>query len=1082
LVVSRDNQSRVIIGAAIALVLIIAMSITTSISYASANRWVDHTLLVEKTSADWLAAVLGAETRARGYAVAGNPVFLRPYETSLTDAESRADEMAHLVADNPVQGANVEKARGDMRAAFDRLREIVTLTTDGRPDAAREQVSSEHSKQSVDTFRDDVRAIVAEEDTLLDERRSHVRTLAIVTFSMTALLMVGSVSLLGLSWSGQRRRESDIRTLANVSKHRLDALATVATALANAHTRSEVGRVVVEEGMRVVEADTCTLYMLDSSGETLELIGDRGVLPEVIERIKRISKSSETDATFETLASGKSLWAETVTEYTAMFPGLAPTKTDGKRARAFWSMPLIVEEHAVGLLGMGFFEERSFAPDERAFIETFVRQCAQALVRATRLESERATQEWFATTLNSIGDAVIATDPDGNVTFVNAVAEKLTAWPRAEARGKKLDEVFSIFSEQTRKSVENPVVKVLREGAVVGLANHTVLRSRRGDETPIDDSAAPIRDEQGTLYGVVLVFRDVTDEKREQVRREFLARAGEALVSSNEYRSTLATVAQLAVPQLADWCAIELVEEGKPRQVAVAHVDPSKVAFAKELGERYPPDANAPTGVPQVIRSGKPELYAEIPKEMLERGARDAEHLRIIRELNLQSAMVVPLRIGGHILGAMTFIHAESGRRYNETDLAFAEDFARRAAMAIENATSMTALERARSREKQLREQAELANRAKDEFLATVSHELRTPLTAILGWTLLLRGRKLEADVDQPLFVIERNARAQMHLVEDVLDVSRIISGKLMLNLVAVNAADVVRAAIESVTPSAEAKSLRIHLAMSSEPLTITADQNRLQQVMWNLVTNAVKFTARGDVRVAAVRDGDSIAITVSDTGEGIRADVLPHVFEPFQQADTSATRRHGGLGLGLAIVKHIVTAHGGTVTASSDGEGKGATFEVRLPARSTAPAVTSMPSQPAALPRLDGLRVLVLDDEDDARMLVGAVLRDQGAKIDAFSSASAALDQLELVRPDVIVSDIAMPQMDGYTFIRSVRALPPAAGGRTPAVALTAFARVEDAQRAFAAGYQMHVAKPIEPAQLVTMVANLGGRTQEHG
>ncbi len=573
------------------------------------------------------------------------------------------------------------------------------------------------------------------------------------------------------------------------------------------------------------------------------------------------------------------------------------------------------------------------------------------------------------------------------------------------------------------------------------------------------------------------------------MRSDFLAKAGEALVASLDYEATLGTVARLAVPALADWCAVELLEPGATvsRQVAVAHVDPAKIEFARTLGDRYPPDRNAVTGVPQVIRSGKSELYPEISREIVERAARGEEHLRMIRELKLESAMIVPLRAHERAFGAISFIYADSGRRFGEDDLAFAEDFARRAALAIENAVALREAEAARMKEHALRADAELASRAKDEFLATVSHELRTPLNAILGWTVTLRRRKLEPEVDRGLAVVERNARAQAKLIEEVLDVSRVISGKLALSLGPTNVAEALAAAVETVTPAAEAKEITVTMEIVDPALTIKADPDRLQQVVWNLLANAVKFTPKGGhARVEARREGSDVLISVTDDGEGIGSDVLPLVFEPFHQGDASTTRRHGGLGLGLAIVKQLVTAHGGTVRAESAGPNKGATFTIRLPARAAVPAVERAsrahaaplpPEQKDGAPRLEGLRLVVVDDEPDALDLVSEVLRAQGAEVHAASSAREAIAMVTGTRPDVVVSDIGMPETDGFTLIRQIRALSPNRGGGTPALALTAYARPEDADRAVAAGFQVHMAKPVEPSELVMVVAKLGGR-----
>jgi len=866
-------------------------------------------------------------------------------------------------------------------------------------------------------------------------------------------------------------------------------LSDLAAALALSRTTTDVADVVIEHGMNAARGDTCTLYVLDEEQQGLELLRARGVDAEIVEKIRRFNGGGGdgNPGAFAAFKEGRSVWVESQTDYAKLYPKLANSKVAGRRAQAFWSVPLVAEGRPLGLLGIGFYEPTRFSQDERAFVDTLAHQCAQALLRAARTEAEEKTRRWFSTTLRSIGDAVIATDNGGKVTFLNPVAESLTGWSEADAIGEPLDAVFHIISERSRAVVESPVAKVLREGKVVGLANHTVLLPKAGPEIPIDDSGAPIRNEAGEMVGVVLVFRDVTELKRHENQNEFLAKAGEALVSSLDYQATLATVARFAVPRLADWCAVDLVEPGTSsiQRVAVAHVDPAKVRYAEDLGRRYPTPPDAPTGVPQVIRTGKSELYPEIPNELLEAGARDAEHLRLIRQLELKSAMLVPLRARSRTFGAMTFVYADSDRRYTSEDLAFAEDLARRASMAIENSIALKDADYARDRERWLREEAERTNRLKDDFLATVSHELRTPLNAILGWTSILRGRNIDAETERALAIVERNARAQAKLIEDVLDVSRIVSGKLTLHLGPTSVAAAARAAMETVTPAADAKGITVVSEILSDASSITADADRLQQVFWNLLSNAIKFTAKdGRVLLRVFREASDVCVSVKDSGEGIRSDMLSAIFEPFQQADASTTRRHGGLGLGLAIVKQLVVAHGGSVEAQSDGLGKGAIFTVRLPVRAVAVPQSEASGAPMAAPdplvatapnvRLDGLSVLVVDDELDARSLLQEILREYGAEVSVASSAAEARSALASMKPDVIISDIGMPEEDGYAFIRTVRA----EGARMPAIALTAYASQQDAQRAFVAGFQKHVAKPVDPARLVSVVANLGGRS----
>jgi PAS domain S-box-containing protein len=388
-----------------------------------------------------------------------------------------------------------------------------------------------------------------------------------------------------------------------------------------------------------------------------------------------------------------------------------------------------------------------------------------------------------------------------------------------------------------------------------------------------------------------------------------------------------------------------------------------------------------------------------------------------------------------------------------------------------------------------LLEEAREANRMKDEFLAMLSHELRTPLSAIVGWAHMLRTGGLdEPTVARAIETIDRNAKVQNQLIEDILDVSRIVAGKFHLDLRSVDLVRIVEAAIDTVSPLAASRGVQLRQDLSAEIgpcCPAIGDPDRLQQVVWNLLTNAVKFTPRGGVVTVEVRRQDDPAefeIVVRDTGQGISADFLPHIFERFRQAGTGA-RRHGGLGLGLSIVRHIVEMHGGTVMATSAGEGQGSVFTLRLPVVEVGedgqrmPALSREEGGLEEAPRLDGVRVLVVEDEADARHLLAAVLQKRGARVFMAASGAEALEMLERDRPDVLLSDIALQDQDGYDLIRKVRSLSPERGGRIPAAALTGYGRLEDRMRALSAGFQLHAAKPVEPAELIAVVASLAGK-----
>jgi signal transduction histidine kinase/ActR/RegA family two-component response regulator len=395
--------------------------------------------------------------------------------------------------------------------------------------------------------------------------------------------------------------------------------------------------------------------------------------------------------------------------------------------------------------------------------------------------------------------------------------------------------------------------------------------------------------------------------------------------------------------------------------------------------------------------------------------------------------------------------------------------------------------------ERAARSAAEHTSRMKDEFLATMSHELRTPLNAIVGWAHLLLQRNPDAnDLQQGLSTIERNARVQTRLIEDLLDMSRIISGKLRLDMQRVLPVTIIEAAIDSLKPAADAKGVRLEKMLDPLAAPVAGDPGRLQQVVWNLLSNAIKFTPKGGrVQVILERVNSHVELTVADTGQGIAPEFLPFVFDRFRQGDSSTTRKQGGLGIGLAIAKQLVELHGGTIRATSPGNGQGSSFIVQLPLmvvhaqpgdaeRLHPRAAAGIVPAAASRSQLQGVKVLVVDDEPDARELIKRVLEDCKAQVLTAGSAAEAMPILLQQKPDVLLSDIGMPQVDGYDFLRQVRAMTAQSGGKIPAIALTAFARSEDRTRALMSGYQVHVSKPVEPAELVATVASVMGRTGE--
>ena len=542
-------------------------------------------------------------------------------------------------------------------------------------------------------------------------------------------------------------------------------------------------------------------------------------------------------------------------------------------------------------------------------------------------------------------------------------------------------------------------------------------------------------------------------------RTAFLAEAS-ARLSSLDYEQNLEVIASLIVPRFADWCVIDLLEGGEFRRLAVAHIHPEKVDFARELHRRYPPRRDDSKGLWRVVRTGEPELYEQIDDAILQDAAVDAEHLAMLRAVGLGSAMLVPLGRSGEVFGVLSFVVADSSHRYDQTDLDFAVELARRASYAIENA--------------RLYRQAQDANRAKDEFLAALSHELRTPLNAILGWASILRARP-DGAMERGLDVIYRNAKVQTQLVEDLLDASRIVSGRMSIDLRDTPLRPIIEAAIESIVPQAAEKEIELITALPAQDLMIRGDSARLQQVFWNVLSNAVKFTPRaGRITVSAETTASEVAVHITDTGAGIRPETLPFIFDRFRQADASSTRRFRGLGLGLTLSRQLAEMHGGRIAAISPGPSLGATFTVALPlVDRTTTRSARLPSHAAPV-ALTGMRILAVDDDPDSLDVLTSILRLHQATVFGATSAMEALEMWRRERPDVVISDIAMPEHDGYWLMHQIRRSIEEGAPAVRCVALTAFANAAARERALAAGFSAHLSKPFDPDELVGVIRPL--------
>lgn len=673
----------------------------------------------------------------------------------------------------------------------------------------------------------------------------------------------------------------------------------------------------------------------------------------------------------------------------------------------------------------------------------FASSAYQARLALDALDKYEETRAGLASIVDSSDDPIISKTLDGVIKSWNRAAERTFGFTAAEAIGQH---ITLIVPAERRAEEEDILARLRRDQKVEHF--ETERQTKDGRRASISLTVSPIRNSAGDIIGASEVARDISDRKRREA----------ALLGSEIRYRRLFEAAHDGI----------LIVDAKTAKI----VDVNR--FLLDL-LRFPRE--------HFIGKELWELGVFRDKVENREAMRTLQHERSIRYENLplqdRDGRRVPVEF-------VSNIYQEDHHPIIQCNI---RDIGERVRFETERSTLL-------ANEQASRMEAEAANSAKDIFLATLSHELRTPLTAILGWAVLLRAAPAdEKVVKEAALTIERNAKMQAQLIEDVLDVSRIVSGKLRLNMRPCDLSRIIQDAVASVQPAADAKDIHVAVQVINGASSAVCDAARIQQVIWNLLTNAIKFSPKmGDIRVLVERVNSMVRVTITDGGEGISPEFLPHVFERFRQSDGTSTRKHGGLGLGLSIVRHLIELHGGTVEVQSEGLGRGATFIINLPIRAVtdapaggdgdgAPHEMAVPAAGAAgapaMVRLDGLRVLVVDDEPDARTVIAATLQRAGATVAAAGSATEALKLLSDVPPHVIVSDISMPDQDGYELMKQIRSMGTGFGGRElPAIALTAYARTEDRRRALLAGFQMHVAKPVDPIELAEVVASLAGRT----
>ncbi len=984
---------------------------------------------------DTLKLAIEAESGGRGFIITGNDEFLAASKENAAKTTRNLTALHTLVSDNPKQTAeldNLERAVNEKNAFSGML--IDTGQNQGI-DAARRLIDSGQGREIMDAMRVSGEKMRNEEQTLLREREADLnKNIANTIFFLFFGTGAGILSIGLANWAifrevrKRRRAQDELHTVNKDLEKRVD-------------------------------------------GRTLELTGKNAELKEQIkhreqsERRRRIALEAGSLGTW--ILDPKNNKAEIDERSLALF-GLAPGEFDGSGEKAFSRIHAEDFANIEQLFQKSVLERANFNAefrvnmpdgavrwnqchgqpllDENGEIIHIVGHCRD-VTEHKRGEMVLRESEFFnRAVLDSLPAHIAVIDKDGVITAVNE------AW-RNFARSNCLEEQIGstgvgqnyikvcrsgLDSEEGTKEVLENLQAVLR-GEKTGFAYEYPCHSPGAERWFILQVSA-MRGEQG---GAVISHIDITDRKNAEIE----------LKNSEQFNRSIFENSPDCVKVLELDGTLDAMNTNG---LCVMEIDDFADFAGKQWTDLWDGDEN--------------ELAYQAVQTAAKGGTAHFEGFCRTAKGTLKywDVTVAPV--------------FDAGGKPNRL-IATARDITERREAEREREVLLR-------REQTARRDAEIANRMRDEFLATVSHELRAPLNSILGWGRLMEKGKLDEPTTQKAVgTIVRNAEAQNRLIEDLLDVSRIISGKLRLEIITVKPVNVVESALETVRPAAEAKNIKLEIKETPDVSHIAGDPNRLQQVIWNLLSNAIKFTPNGgEVSVGIERRGDYTEIGVTDTGVGIKDEFLPHVFDRFRQADTSSIRKFGGLGLGLAIVRHITEMHGGTVLVESGGENKGSTFIVRLPILSSVSendksgAVGDFSQEAIETSekiKLDGLLILVVDDEKDTRQLLVQALTFHGATVETAASASEALQVLEAKNPDVLVSDIGMPDEDGYTLIRKVRALADPQRRNVPAVALTAFTRAQDRMRALSAGYQNHVSKPVDLDELATVIASLTGRLQ---